>query len=275
MSKHHSRTAIVIPIYLSTPTDDDTISLRQAYKVLSRNHQIYFIAPWNLELVSYLQQIPTAKTIRLQPSHFASIYAYNKLLLSNYFYRFFSNYDYILIYQTDAYVFDDQLNEWASYGFDFIGAPWCKLDSDNKLVFQGVGNGGFSLRRIRSFLRVGSTFRTISPFRSISLTWKAISPTFLGKIKAIRQFLLRNNTFHLLNNPALNEDVYWGGIVPSLFPWFKIPAPETAGRFAFEKYPKEMMNYYNQLPFGCHAWRKYAPDFWLPILNHKHLTKKI
>ena len=30
----------------------------------------------------------------------------------------------MLIYQLDAYVFKDELLNWANKGYDYIGAPW-------------------------------------------------------------------------------------------------------------------------------------------------------
>lgn len=38
---------------------------------------------------------------------------------------------------------------------------------------------------------------------------------------------------------------------------------EEASHFAFEKHPSFLFSQNGQLPFGCHAWRKYEYDeFW-------------
>ena len=50
--------------------------------------------------------------------------AYNRLMMSEQFYRAFEGYEYILIYQLDCLVFSNALEEWCRKGYDYIGAPW-------------------------------------------------------------------------------------------------------------------------------------------------------
>ncbi len=45
-------------------------------------------------------------------------------MMDNTFYKQFLNYEYILIYQLDAFVFKDELN-YCSQGIDYVGAPGC------------------------------------------------------------------------------------------------------------------------------------------------------
>lgn len=82
-------------------------------------------------------------------NYFKSIDGYNKLMLSPSFYKAFSNYEYILIYQLDAWVFKDELQHWCNQKYDYIGAP---IYQNNKLI--GIGNGGFSLRKVDYCLKV-------------------------------------------------------------------------------------------------------------------------
>ena len=49
--------------------------------------------------------------------------------------------DWILIYQDDSCVFNNNIEDFIC--FDYIGAPWSKSQNDN---INSVGNGGFSLR---------------------------------------------------------------------------------------------------------------------------------
>lgn len=51
---------------------------------------------------------------------------YNRLMLSEDLYSAFSNYEYILICQSDAYIFRDELKEWCEAGYDYVGAPWLR-----------------------------------------------------------------------------------------------------------------------------------------------------
>ena len=120
-------------------------------------------------------------------------------MLTRQFYEKFLNFDYILIYQTDAFIFVDKLDEWCTKGFSYVGAPWFKDFTPpyctNELQF--VGNGGFSLRKVPHFIKVLNTFSTIFPW---SYVWK----TQLGKRKntffrnvlvAVKRSLFGNNCF--------------------------------------------------------------------------------
>lgn len=60
--------------------------------------------------------------------YFDSRKSYNELMLSVDFYRSFREYQYMLIYQLDAFVFEDQLEYWCNKGYDYIGAPWIKAN---------------------------------------------------------------------------------------------------------------------------------------------------
>jgi hypothetical protein len=72
----------------------------------------------------------------------------------------------MLIYQLDAWVFKDDLMKWCNKGYDYIGAPWFEdfgsYEKGKKL--WRVGNGGFSLRKIKYFCKV------------LSWKWPVIKP---------------------------------------------------------------------------------------------------
>jgi hypothetical protein len=81
----------------------------------------------------------------------------------------------------------------------------------------------------------------------------------LKKVKWFFQF----NSFWLFNNFNRNEDLFWSWGVPRQISWFRIPPFDIAFKFSFEKFPKHLfLLNKHQLPFGCHAWEKYDPDFW-------------
>jgi hypothetical protein len=73
---------------------------------------------------------------------------------------------------------------------------------------------------------------------------------------------------HSAGNRRILEDVYFGITLPKFFDWFTVPAPDEAMYFALEVAPShgyELMA--QQIPFGCHAWQKYEPDFWERIVE--------
>ena len=73
---------------------------------------------------------------------------YSALLKSPNFYENFSQWSHVLIYQTDALLFrkiDD-----IYFNYDYIGAPW--ILSNQWCKYNG-GNGGFSLRNVKSCIK--------------------------------------------------------------------------------------------------------------------------
>ncbi|MGY3211655.1 DUF5672 family protein [Mucilaginibacter sp. HD30] len=244
--------AVVIPVYKAQPTHTELVSLKQCLSVL-KNHPIIFFGPESMDTTAYSalcdDKVPFVFK-RFENSYFENIAGYNRLMLSVYFYNSFKNYRYILIHQLDAYVFKDELVYWCDKGFDFIGAPhpphqnaagemqFLKgytrfIGAVNRLFgterrISNVGNGGFSLRN----------------------TAKCI---WLLK-------LLHSKTLRWGTN---NEDgffKYWGNL---LHPLFRLPPDDIALRFAVEHSVAESLKKLNgQLPFGCHAFEKYEPEFW-------------
>ena len=62
----------------------------------------------------------------------------------------------MLIYQLDACVFRDELKYWCEKKYDYIGAPIFWAYNSNKFSNKvaGIGNGGFSLRKISYCLKM-------------------------------------------------------------------------------------------------------------------------
>jgi Protein of unknown function (DUF5672) len=267
--------AIVIPIYKATPSESEIASLRQAVSILSA-YQVLFICAEQFNPEVYIQILELSKAhtsnynfIRFDDRYFSSIAGYNRLLISYSFYRKFKAYDYILIYQLDAWVFRDELEYWCSQGYDYIGAPWFEgyhnAVSDSN--FLGVGNGGFSLRKVSSCLKVLKSFRyLVSPtvlFRHLKNNINYIN------LKAFLQKLtVTNNTFYRFNDFKENEDVFWSQIVPKRFKWYELPGLDVAMKFSMEVNARTLYAANNNvLPFGCHRWEKYDPEFWKPFIG--------
>ena len=266
--------SIVVPIYkpFESLGQEERISLHQLYRVM-RDHEIILIGPVGFDFSLYKAHAESfgvgvhVKTFGAD--FFIGIDGYNKLLLSRQFYRAFLQFEYILIYQTDAYVFKDDLDFWCKQGYDYIGAPW--FDGYGYATeggkFIGVGNGGFSLRKVKSYLKVMSTFRYIV---TPSVLWKEFlkNPGIRQSLSLIAKLTFRNNSFSRFSKVIENEDIYWGMVVPSRFPWFKVPDMQTASQFAMEVNAPLLYKQNNsQLPFGCHKWDIYTPAFWEPFIQ--------
>jgi hypothetical protein len=231
--------AVVIPIYKKELNEFEQISLSQCSKILS-NYPTFFVKTASLN-ADYVKEYYTEPNFEVfDDIYFGNVKAYNQLMIDPVFYQRFAEFEYILIYQLDAFVFRDDLKEWCKKGFDYIGAPDLSSIGLNKKTFRPVIlNGGLSLRKVKSF-------------------------TF---------FL---NVFHFLYPqwPA-NEDALFSIHFPRSYPLrplLRLPRWQQAMPFSFEMQPSDSYKLNNnQLPFGCHAWEKYDIDFWRPIFEqHGH-----
>lgn len=180
-------------------------------------------------------------------------------MLDRSFYERFAEYKYMLIYQLDAWVFRDELDEWCSKGYDYIGAPWIEKDDRGDLQLTGVGNGGFSLRRVQHFIDVLSYKGPVHNASQLNLP-----PTIKNCIyKFFYSIGYQNTISYYKKDPTLYEDIFLSIFLSNTKLRAKMPTPEEAAFFAFEKHPTLLYSKTSRLPFGCHAWRKYEYDtFW-------------
>lgn len=268
---------IVIPIYTSVLDKKEEISLSSCLNTLSQ-HPITFATYKSLDLSNFesitSKHKQELKVEYFQESYFKSIQGYNKLLTSIEFYERFVKFDYLLIFQLDAFVFKDELEDWAEKEYDYIGAPWKEgwASAQIDAPFKGVGNGGFSLRKIQSHLRVLRSFSYIEGPRLLAGRW--LKRPLPEKLRALPEFFakltFRNNTFHLFNDYRGNEDVFWGYHAARNFKWFSVAPIEEAIQFSFETHPKESFKLNKErLPFGCHGWWKYDLEFWKPFIQEE------
>jgi hypothetical protein len=258
-----SEVAVIIPIYKSTPDKQDVAAITQCQKILG-SYPVVFVCAEDFATDAYLSLIPGASIERFKKHYFENVNGYNKLMLSLEFYQRFSKYEYILIYQTDAWVFRDELKVWCSKGYDYIGAPVHKFRLDNFTPEIEIAtlNGGFSIRKTASCIRLLKSFHFIYKFGDILNANQKQAGSIVGFFKAVSFYLRGNNTYHHLNKYDRNEDYFFALIAPAKDSRFKVAPPEESAYFSFDKMPElsfEMTNH--KLPFGAHAIEKYM-YFW-------------
>lgn len=263
---------IIIPVYKTALKNFEVISIRQCFKVLVK-HDICFICPEKIKNDPFFRAWPEARVVALEDKHFVSIGSYNSLMLSPFFYELFRGYEYMLVYQTDCFVFRDNLKEWMKRGYSYVGAPWFVNQGNNDIeedILEGVGNGGLSLRRIGDILQVlKSPKRFFSLRRYFSREGRAYNPIYWAM--GLFRFFYRNQFRLAYKNAIYNEDTLYS-VAGQKFDFFRIPTPEEALQFGFEEQPRKMfaMNK-SRLPFGCHAWWKYDLVFFKPFIEeHGH-----
>lgn len=238
--------AVVIPFFRSNPLWYEQVAIQQAIAVLGHYPHLV-VAPASLSLSHlqhwYAHQPAGFSCIRVADHYFESTASYNRLMLDAGFYQQLSDYRYHLIYQTDAYVFRDELAQWCQQGFDYVGAPWIDwihasrwAKNQNRLRrllwllgyrrFDSVGNGGFSLRHTKRL-------------QSVLELLQAHASSF-----------------------EHNEDFFFAFEARRLGQPLRIPSVQQALAFAFDEQPELAwkMNQM-QLPMGCHGWHKFQ-SFW-------------
>jgi hypothetical protein len=250
--------AIVVPTNTSPLTSDEQISLAHLRHFLG-GYDKYLVLPRSGEL-----HLPDFQIKKFDDKFFGSPMANSRLMLSEAFYREFSNYKYILIYQLDCLVFSNSLAEWCEKGYDYIGAPWFRTsDLSWRWRYLGperCGNGGFSLRNVSQCLEVLQRSHR-SRRRLFSLSNKSQVVDFPKTLS-----LLCRSEFRKLRN----EDMWFSFYAQNFLPTFKIPPADIAVSFAIEISPRYCFEQNNhKLPFGCHAWNRYDREFWEPYLLTK------
>ena len=262
--------AIVIISHKEILSDFELISLNQCCNVF-KNRSIFLIVPDSLDLKNYNSVIDSLKVVRTKDKNLCTYEAFNRYKISIGLYWKFRKYDYILFYEPDAYVFKDDLDFWMDKNYSLIGAPWLENVND-KLIFNGVGNGGFSLRHVNSHIKALLTFMYIeNPKSLVSSVMDFPNRNIIQKyLSILKRLTISNNTFFLFNDFNYHEDVFWSNHVSRIYDWFVIPLPEEALKFSFEVEPLKLFELNNfNLPMGCHAWAKYDLDFWLPKIINK------
>src|ERR1700748_1673724 len=128
------KAAVIIPFYRDSISAYEAIAVEQCFKVLG-GHPIIAIKPNHLTLPQAVQGYPFRDVVSFDDNFFKDIEGYNALMLSPDFYREFLAYEFMLIYQLDAFVFEDKLDCWCAQGYDYIGAPWLP-DIDHPDAFK-------------------------------------------------------------------------------------------------------------------------------------------
>ena len=119
------KVAVVIPFYKNNITGYEMIALQQCERVLAAYPKIA-IKPDKLIFPVETTEISFTHVLSFDNHYFNDLAGYNRLMLSAEFYEKFSDYEYILIYQMDCFVFKDELSFWCGQNLDYIGAPWIR-----------------------------------------------------------------------------------------------------------------------------------------------------
>ncbi|MBH45180.1 MAG: hypothetical protein CMC93_01010 [Flavobacteriaceae bacterium] len=256
-----SSISVAMPVYKrpESLTNSEKAIITRVEEILSYHH-LYFVVPHRL--VPYYEKFNDFTVVSFEDYFFQDKNTYSSLLTSIPFYERFSKFKFLQIIQLDCWIFNDQLELYSSLGFDYIGAPWMKGGFEGKPENKmwKVGNGGFSLRKVDSFLRVLKEIKHGPKGKTV-----VFKNRFKGILKSIKNTGFRNNLRHYLDN-APGEDIFWSVYVPQIFnnEDFKIADNHTAASYSFEVNPSYLFKEITKkrLPMGCHNWANNEPSFW-------------
>lgn len=146
------RCIILIPAYKPDSLKDFAVaSIMRAVKVLGEKYEIALLCPFGLN-VDYYDKIANYNFshLRCNEEYFKNRRQYSNLCEVWEFYDACREYEYMLIYQYDAWVFEDKLEYFMNKGWDYVGAPHICIKGKP----TEVGNGGLSLRKIDKFIKI-------------------------------------------------------------------------------------------------------------------------
>jgi hypothetical protein len=253
---------VVIPIYKESLNDFEIQSVEQCIKVLS-DYSIHFVYPRGLNIDFYKEKFKEIEKFTYFDKHyFDDLAGYNKLMLRYDFYKAFDKYKYMLLHQTDSYVFRDALLDWANKDYDYIGGIWFEKYVGNP--FSGAklwyaGNGGLSLRKIESIMRLLVSKKPLLNISQLIIENKKLYKN--GRISFFKAMLMlpfnvfgyKNNHSYRAKTHILNEDVFYIESY-SKYKALNIPNVEDAISFSWDRCPAYLFEKLKQLPFACHAW---------------------
>ena len=237
----------IIPIYKQKLDSDEELCVQRYCEVL-KGEDLYFIAPKHMDVSWYQKKFPNIRYALFHDRYFKGTKSYNRLMLDVKFYEYFTEYEYMLIAQTDAVIWqnENRMEEFIAKGYDYIGAPWVPerriwewtFHKKKKFPWMEIrcckkrgngitmGNGGFCLRNIEKTIALIKEFS----WRKCYWFWKR------------------------------NEDIFFGVFGRDNKCGYKLADVDTGRTFAGEYHLRECVEQ-GEIPFAVHGWKKDFSDY--------------
>ncbi len=217
---------IAIPVYKTYLNDYEIASMIQLLNTVGNEYDICLVCPDGL-YINYYNNICnyTFNYLKCNSEYFKSTYTYSKLLENYNFYEAFSQYEYMMIYQNDGWIFYNNIEYFTQLNYDYIGSPWSEIEFGP--LSESVGNGGVSFRKISKFIDI---------CRNITL-------------KDVR------------NKYAKWEDLFFCKYIAQKDKTFKIAPVSIAVQFSLDYNVQKWIKKYNANPMCAHAFNKHINEW--------------
>lgn len=150
----NKKCVIAIPVYKQNLNIFEKESLKQVVSILGDKYELVLVCPYTLNVDDYNEIADYEfSVLRCNNAFFKSQRGYSDLCEAWQFYDAFSEYEFMVIYQLDAWIFEDRLDYFIEKNYDYIGGPHL-IGSYGHPKEGENGNGGFCLRKIKPFLEV-------------------------------------------------------------------------------------------------------------------------
>lgn len=158
--------AVIIPIYNTTPDLFEDISIINTIRLCKNKYDIIFLHSELLDITYYKTRYNDIDFLSVSSILWDNTYTgYNNMCIRYNFYDLFNKYQYIFICQTDAIIFNNDIDKWINMNYDYYGGPskvysnmifWKDLNNENLLEYISNNdcynlNGGLSLRKVKAF----------------------------------------------------------------------------------------------------------------------------
>jgi hypothetical protein len=237
---------IIIPIYKEKINFDEYNSIKNTYNMFNNEYDIIFICSNKLNITIYNELFPNIEYVKINDKYFQNKDTYSLLCLSPFFYKLFFDYEYMLIAQTDAYIFKNELSYWCNKKYNMIGTLSDECEHCNFIKkFDNL------IYAIDNNLTLGELINYGKHKYNNDYILNIHGGLSLRKINMFYDIALKNKKEHPEYNGSWWEDSYICYIYGDILGIYDIYIKDLL-YFGLDEWNCQLSNIKKYIPFGCH-----------------------
>lgn len=235
------KVGVVIISHRESLSENEILSLRQCMNIF-RSRPIYICCSTHFDTRVYTDVAAEFDTdcriIRMDPVFFHVDQTRQLLMRTPQFYNYFTDFEYVLTYQLDCWVFRDDLDNFCESGYDYLCAPLveeCKDISTQNFILPEIIISGLMMTKVSAM------------------------------IKCIYMQLrddLMHNYKSILSKPYISDKKSMGSYLTSINSEFKTAPEDICMEFAFGAKPRQFYEKIKKLPCCCKGYVYHDKEFW-------------